>query len=112
MFILVTPPPMQSISHPDKTRELANWLVAEDGWRNGYDTGNLFVFDLYNVLTAEDNHHMLVDGKEAHIINNNSNTLHYDSGGDDHPSDVGSLKAAEEFVPLLIYWYREFVGTN
>ena len=59
MFVLVTPPPMQRIPHADKTRELANWLVADDGWRGDYAGGNLFVFDLYNVLTAEDNHHML-----------------------------------------------------
>ena len=26
MFVLFTPPPMQSISHPAKTRELCNWL--------------------------------------------------------------------------------------
>jgi hypothetical protein len=109
MFVLITPPPMQRISNPQKTRELANWLVADDGWRKEYNGGNLFVFDFYNVLTAEDNHHMLADGAEAHIINDISNTLHYDSSGDDHPSDEGSLKAAEEFVPLLMYWYEIFI---
>lgn len=109
MFVLITSPPMQRISHSDKTRELANWLVASDGWRSDYTGNNLFVFDFYNVLTAENNHHMLVDGVEEHIINDGSNTLHYDSAGDDHPSDEGSLKAAEEFVPLLMYWYKEFV---
>ncbi len=110
MFVLITPPPMQRISHPEKTRELANWLVSEDGWRKDYDGNNLFVFDFYNVLTAEDNHHMLVDGEEAHIVNDGSNTLYYDSAGDDHPNDEGSLKAAKEFVPLLIYWYQIFEG--
>lgn len=108
MFVLITPPPMQSISHPEKTRELVNWLVSENGWRSGYEGNNLFVFDFYNVLTAKDNHHMLVDGKEAHIVESSSNTLYYDSWGDDHPSDAGSQKAAEEFVPLLLYWYQEF----
>ncbi len=112
MFILVTPPPMQSISHPDKTRELANWLVDENGWRKGYDMGNLFVFDFYNVLTAEDNYHMLIDCEEKHIINDSSNTLHYDSAGDDHPSDEGSIKATQEFVPLLMYWYEIFSESN
>ncbi len=110
MFVLITPPPMQRISSAKKTRELANWLVADDGWRKDYDGENLFVFDFYNVLTDEDNHHMLLDGEEAHIINSSSNTLRYDSSGDDHPSDEGSLKAAEEFVPLLMYWYGEFIG--
>ena len=67
-------------------------------------------FDLYNVLTAVDNHHMLVNGVEMDIINDPSNTLYYDSQGDDHPSDEGSRKAAEEFVPLLKFWYRNFSG--
>ncbi|MBN2879095.1 MAG: hypothetical protein JXN65_05625 [Clostridia bacterium] len=110
MFILVTPPPMQSISHPEKTRELSNWLVDQDGWRRDYEGSNLYVFDLYNVLTAESNHHMLLEGVEQHIINDGSNTLYYDSWGDDHPNDDGSRKAAEEFVPLLIYWYGIFSG--
>ena len=96
------------VSRPGKTRELANWLVDKDGWRKEYESNNLFVFDLYNVLTAEGNHHMLVGGEEQHIVNDSSNTLYYDSGGDDHPNDDGSLKAAEEFVPLLLYWYDIF----
>lgn len=110
MFVLVTPPPMQNISHPDKTRELTNWLVADGGWRKDYAGSNLFVFDFYNVLTAQDNHHMLVNETEAHIINDSSNTLYYDSAGDDHPNDEGSLKAAEEFVPILMYWYGMFAN--
>lgn len=108
MFVLITPPPMQHISHPKKTRELADWLVDENGWRKDYTGTNLYVFDLYNVLTAEDNHHMLLDGKEEHIVNDGSNTLYYDSDGDDHPNYEGSIKAAQEFVPLLIYWYGLF----
>ena len=108
MFVLITPPPMQNISHPEKTRELVNWLVDKDGWRKDYAGSNLFVFDLYNVLTAEDNHHMIINGKEEHIINDSSNTLYYDSDGDDHPNYEGSDKAAKEFVPLLMYWYGIF----
>lgn len=108
MFVLITPPPMQNISNPDKTRELSDWLVDENGWRKDYDENNLYVFDFYNVLTAEDNHHMLSNGVEQHIIADSSNTLHYDSSGDDHPNDDGSYKAAEEFVPLLMYWFEGF----
>lgn len=108
MFILVTPPPMQHISKAKKTRELANWLVSKDGWLDGFSTGNVFVFDLYNVLTAPDNHHYFDGTKEVHEIGDGSNELYYDSGGDDHPNADGNRKAAEEFVPLLNYWYRQF----
>lgn len=108
MFILVTSPLMQSISNADNTRKLTNWLVSIDGWRANYDMGNVFVFDLYNVLTSPDNHHMLVDGEEQSIINNLSNTLYYDSGGDDHPNSIGNQKATQEFMPLLVFWYKQF----
>ncbi len=50
MFVLVTPPPMQHISHPDKTRELTNYLVNDNGWLRDYSGQNVFVYDLYNVL--------------------------------------------------------------
>jgi hypothetical protein len=106
MFILITPPPMQNISNPEKTRELCNWLV--DGWLASYDTGNVFVFDFYNVLTAPGNHHYLVYGVVVHVTADPSNVLYYDDGGDDHPNAQGSLKAAQEFVPLLNLWYEQF----
>jgi len=108
MFVLITPPPMQNISNPKKTRELANYLVDQNGWLKDYPYKNVFVFDLYNVLTAPDNHHMLVDGFEEHIVSDPNNTLYYDSGGDDHPNTQGNIKATEEFVPLLLYWYSLF----
>ncbi len=53
---------------------------------------------------------MLLDGVEQHIVASSSNTLYYDSGGDDHPNGEGNIKAAEEFVPLLMYWYDIFTG--
>ncbi len=108
MFVLITPPPKQHISHPKKTRELADYLVDKNGWLENYAGNNVYVFDLYNVLTSPDNHHMLVNGVEEHIVASPNNTLYYDSGGDDHPSAQGNIKAAEEFVPLLLYWYDQF----
>ena len=109
LFILITPPPMQNISHPDKTRELANYLVDKNGWLKDYSLNNVYVFDLYNVLTAPENHHWLIGGKEEHIVASDNNTLYYDSGGDDHPNTAGNIKATEEFVPLLLYWYDQFL---
>ena len=101
MFVLVTPPPMISISDPQKTRELCDWLTDRDnGWLAGLSTGNVFVFDLYNVLTDPDAHHRLVDGVEVHeVVPAPTPLLRLD--GDDHPNVDGNVKATEEFVPLL-----------
>jgi|GEM_PF-839110 len=110
MFVLITPPPMQRISKADNTRELTNWLVDENGYRKNYKHNNLYIFDLYNVFTSPDNHHYIMDGKEEHIVADASNTLYYDSDGDDHPNGIGNKKAANEFIPLLNFWYKQFRG--
>jgi hypothetical protein len=113
MFVLVTPPPMQQISAPEKTRELCDWLVdSVDGWLAGLSTGNVFVFDFYNVLTDPGAHHRLQDGDETHTSIGGHDTLYYDSDGDDHPNPEGNAKATEEFVPLLDHWYQQFVATR
>ena len=67
MFVLVTPPPMQQISDPrEDPGALRLARRPGDGWLAGLSTGNVFVFDLYNVLTDPDAHHRLVDGDEIH----------------------------------------------
>ncbi len=112
MFVLVTPPPMREISDPAKTRELCDWLAdRQSGWAAGAATGNVFVFDLYNVLTSPDAHHRLVDGQEVHESVSGHDTLAYPSG-DDHPNTEGNVKATEEFVPLLDFWYQQFAGSR
>ncbi|MBN1129259.1 MAG: hypothetical protein JXA71_09750 [Chitinispirillaceae bacterium] len=110
MFVLVIPPPMQSISNPARTRELSNWLADRwNGWLAGYNGGNVFAFDYYNVLTHPSNHHCVRDGYEYHVVAALQNTLYYPSnGGDDHPSAVGQQKATDEFVPLLKAWYHQW----
>ena len=111
MFVLVTPPPMINISDARKTRELCDWLAdRSSGWLAGYTGGNVFVFDLYNVLTDPGAHHRLVDGKETHESVKGHNTLYYDSDGDDHPNTRGNVKATEEFVGLLNAWYAAFAA--
>lgn len=113
MFVLVTPPPMQQISDPQKTRELCDWLTdRQSGWLAGLSSGNVFVFDLYNVLTHPDAHHRLVEGTEEHVAEPGHDTLYYDSDGDDHPNTTGNNKAAAEFVELLELWYQRFVTTR
>jgi len=113
MFVLITPPPMISISYPLKTRELCDWLTDRDtGWLKDLTTGNVFVFDFYNVLTHPNAHHRLVGGVEVHEVVPGANTLYYDSSGDNHPNATGNAKAAGEFVPLLNMWYQEFVAAG
>lgn len=113
MFVLVTPPPMASISYPLKTRELANWLTDRTaGWLKDLSTDNVFVFDLYNVLTSPNAHHRISGGLEVHEVVTGANTLYsgYHSAGDDHPNTTANTKATAEFVPLLNAWYGEFSG--
>ncbi|MDM7988103.1 MAG: fibronectin type III domain-containing protein [Smithella sp.] len=112
MFVLIVPPPKQSLSTPLLTRELANWLVDETtGWLSIYNTvhNNVYVFDYYNVLTHPDNHHWVNDGAVEHVVANSSNVLYYPSG-DDHPSAEGQQKATEEFMPLLNVFYNKWKG--
>jgi hypothetical protein len=112
MFVLITPPPMRSISYPSKTRELCNWLTdRNNGWLKNLTTGNVFVWDFYNVLTHPNAHHRLVGGVEVHEVVAGANTLYYPSG-DDHPNTTGNVKATDEFVPLLNKWYQEFVASR
>jgi hypothetical protein len=110
MFVLVTPPPEIEINYPEKTRELCKWLVEE--WSVNYRStygDNLYVFDFYNVLTHPDNHHWLVDGEESYEVNNDANELYYYTGTNNHPTSEGNLKATAEFIPLLNYWYNDFL---
>jgi hypothetical protein len=113
MFILVTPPPMQSISTPKLTRALCNWLTdRKSGWLAKLKTGNVFVFDLYNVLTDKNAHHRYVNGAESHAVISGKDVLYYPNGGDDHPNAEGNKKAADEFIGLLNYWYQSFATSR
>jgi hypothetical protein len=113
LFILVTPPPMIDIPFPEQTRKLCDWLCdRQAGWLSGLSTGNVFVFDFYNVLTDPDAHHCYdaAAGAEVHTAVEGANTLYYDSDGDDHPNREGNEKATREFIGLLTYWYGLFAG--
>ncbi len=116
MFILCVPPPMVNIPTPSLTRQLANWL--EDpvaGWLSGYSGSNVFVFDMYNILTDPNNHHRVNGGVIEHVVTSspadpsNPDELYYPSG-DDHPSTAGNQKVTAEFTPLLNAWYHQWKG--
>ena len=102
LFVVITAPPLSDPSEPQNARAFNNWLV--DDWlrENDYPYDNVVVFDFYNVLTDKNAHHRIMDGQIEHILGRRD-TLAYPSG-DDHPSEAGSRKATEEFVPLLNYY--------
>jgi len=122
MFVLITAPPLSDSTWAENARALNEWLVND--WLDDYDTGNVFVFDFYNVLTtnggspelndagsASGNHHRWNGSAVEHITDGDDddspNVSEYASGdGDDHPTPAGGQKASAEFVPLLNRAYR------
>ena len=106
LFIVVTAPPVSSRANAKNARAFNNWLAKDWLAENNYSLENVAVFDFYNVLTGKDAHHRYANGQIEHVTSN-SNTAYYPSG-DDHPSEIGSQKATEEFIPLLNYYYQRW----
>ncbi len=106
LFIVITAPPLSDSTHAENARAFNEWLLDDWLGENNYTLNNVAVFDFYNLLTSADAHHRINNGQVEHIITN-SNTLHYPSG-DDHPSERGSQKATEEFVPMLNFFYHRW----
>jgi hypothetical protein len=79
-----------------------DWLKEAE-----YTRKNVVVFDFYNILTDANAHHRYADGKIEHIVGKRD-TLAYPSG-DDHPSEKGSQKATEEFIPFLNSYYHQWI---
>ncbi len=106
LFIVITAPPLSDSTYAENARAFNQWLLNDWLSENNYTLNNVAIFDFYNVLTSADAHHRINNGGIEHIIAD-SNTLHYPSG-DDHPSESGSRKATEEFVPMLNYFYQRW----
>jgi hypothetical protein len=107
LFVVVTAPPLlASDTSPEaaaNARAFNTWLVGE--WLADYPHSNVAVFDFYNVLTGDGNHHRVVDGRIEYGTDQGSNTSAYASDGDSHPTAAGGAKATAEFVPLLNLFY-------
>jgi len=113
LFVVITAPP---VANPEprgadaNARAFNTWLVNDWLEENAYPYPNVAVFDFYNVLTAPDNHHRVVNGRIEHLISTGRNTSSYSSApGDDHPSRDGNLKATQEFVPMLNLFYQRWM---
>jgi len=102
LFVVVTAPPVQDETYAANARAFNTWLVRDWLAENGYTERNVAVFDFYNVLTAEDNHHRYHDGVIEYVTDTGGDTSFYPSDpGDDHPAPSGNRKATREFAPWL-----------
>ncbi len=109
LFVVITAPPLSDSTYADNARAFNNWLVNDWLRENNYPFNNVAVFDFYNILTDDDAHHRVHNGQVEHILGRR-NTLAYPSG-DDHPSEAGSRKATEEFIPMLNVFYHRWLET-
>lgn len=117
LFVVITAPPQQESEYATdyqtpaqraaNARAVNNWLVND--WLSGYAYNNVAVFDYFNVLTGENNHHRVVDGQLVHVTTDQYTFAYYPSG-DSHPSTTGHQKATTEFVPLLNYYYNQWIA--
>ena len=107
LFIVITAPPLSDSTYAENARAFNNWLVNNWLNENSYTLNNVAVFDFYNILTDPNAHHRINSGQIEHILGSR-NTLYYPSS-DDHPSEEGSRKATEEFVPFLNAAYNHWV---
>lgn len=108
LFVVITAPPLSDPTYAANARAFNQWLVYE--WLVEYPLNNVAVFDFYNVLTGRDHHHRYWNGQIEHTFTPGADTLVYPSG-DDHPSEEGSRKATEEFVPLLNIFYNRWAAS-
>ncbi len=109
LFVVITAPPLTDSTYAKNARAFNDWLLNDWLNENNYTLNNVAVFDFYNVMTDKNAHHRIVNGEIEHVATR-SNVLDYPSG-DDHPSERGSQKATEEFVPMLNYFYTRFLET-
>lgn len=115
LFVVITAPPQNESAYSDdyqtaaqrsaNARAFNNWLV--NNWLSAYPYKNVAVFDYFNVLTAEDNHHRWQNDAVEHVTNTSYNYSAYPvDAGDSHPNSSGHRKATSEFVLLLNYFYN------
>lgn len=114
LFVMITAPPLL----PDYTTPaqaanawaLNQWLVtqwlADANWENR----NVYVFDFYNLMTHEENHHRVTGSTIQYVTSyGDSYAGPYCQGGDNHPTPAGNRKATDEFVLLLNAYYNRWL---
>ncbi len=112
LFVILTAPPLTETMTTDAqaadARALSNWLVHEWLQEAGWENRNVYVWDLFNVLTAPINHHRYHLGAIQHEQAAPSNRAAYPtSATDSTPDGDGSFKATSEFLGMLnVYYHR------
>jgi len=106
LFVAITAPPLSEGSYARNARAFNLWLLNDWLEEADYELNNVAVFDFYNILSDPNAHHRYHDGRIEHV-QGARDTLAYPSG-DDHPSEQGSRKATEEFIPLLNIFYQRW----
>jgi len=114
LFIFFTQPPKRSYQNSKNIRWLCNYLSdIESGWLKDYPLKNVGVFDIFNVLTSENNRHTASkDSGIIHTVDNSSDdtlSLKYlatDSA--DMVNSQGLTKVTQNFIPLLNYYYNRW----
>ena len=113
MFVILTAPPladgMTTETEAGNARALSDWLVQawlqEADWLNR----NVYVWDLYNVLTAPTNHHRYHLGAVEHEQAASWNTAAYaTSATDSTPNPEGSFKVTSELLGVLNVSYHRW----
>lgn len=112
MFVIITMPPRASaqtlLTRAANARTLTLWLVNDLLAEFTWERKNVYVYDLFNVLSDADNHHWVVNGEIQHIHQNGDNFSYYAmSSSDSDPNTAGTQKLTAEFVPWLnACWHR------
>lgn len=105
LFIAVTPPPEISSQYASQAGAFSRWLTTE--WLKDYNGSNVGVFDLHAVLSSPFNRHT-ASSSGVEYVYTFGNTLAYPTD-DAHPSSDGNRKATTEFIPLLNYYYNNWI---
>ncbi|MBA4388353.1 MAG: hypothetical protein C0404_10255 [Verrucomicrobia bacterium] len=114
MFVVVTAPPLlpgsTSSNRAANARALNNWLTGSWLKEANWENRNVYVFDLYNLLTGTNNHHRVFNSAVQYVATNGGNYAGaYCTGGDNSPTATGNQKATDEFVPLLNVYYNRWM---
>lgn len=120
MFVIIANPSLLPTSTNNdeaaRAREVTNWLTLSWLKDNNWENKNVYVWNYFNVLTDEDNHHWVVDGNVVHhTASGSANTTAYSNNGDDHPSVTAAKKGATELSQCITVWYntwRNWLSTN
>ncbi|MEA3349585.1 MAG: hypothetical protein U9Q82_03070, partial [Chloroflexota bacterium] len=110
LLVVITAPPVQDSAYASNARAFNQWLVNDWLAENDYPHNNVAVWDFHNILTHPDNHHRIQNGAVEYVTNHGDGTLHYDTGGDNHPNPEGNQKATLEYISMLNYFYNRWIN--